>query len=427
MVHDVLGGEDAAWLHMEDATNPMVVNGLLELATSVAPARVCGLLADRLVSRPRFRARVVEPAAHMGAPRWEPDPEFSVERHVEHVTLASAEDARLREFLDGVISSLLDRSIPLWRVYVIDRPGKGTALLFRIHHAIADGFALVGVLLSLCDTVQAPSVALPAPRTAPPVRSAFDYALAAARLVALPSDPKTLLKRPLGQAKRVAWSEPMLLDDVKNIAHRTSSTVNDVLVATVAGALRRYLAENRTGVENTEIRAMVPVNVRRAGDLELGNRFGLVVLGLPIGVADPLARLAAVKRRMDRLKSTPEAVVAMGILRAMGYAPRRLEGLGVTFFATKASLVLTNVPGPRAPLQVAGARIDRIMFWAPQSGRLGLGISILSYAGEVTVGVMADAGIMPEPEAFVAALHVELAALAAHVRADAPTSHAERV
>jgi diacylglycerol O-acyltransferase / wax synthase len=172
------------------------------------------------------------------------------------------------------------------------------------------------------------------------------------------------------------------------------------------------------GVHDAEIRAMVPVNLRRDGELELGNRFGLFVLGLPVGVAEPLGRLAAVKRSMDRLKSTPEAAVTMGILRAMGYAPRRIEGLGVSFFATKASLVLTNVPGPRTPLTLAGAHVTRLMFWVPQSGRMGLGISILSYAGEVTLGVMADAGIVPDPEALVADMHVELAALAATVRAD---------
>ena len=194
--------------------------------------------------------------------------------------------------------------------------------------------------------------------------------------------------------------------------------MNDVLVATVAGALRRYLVLGGADVKDLELRAMVPVNVRRPGDLELGNRFGLVVLGLPVGIADPLSRLAAVKRRMDRLKATPEALVTMGILRAMGHAPRKVEGLGVSFFATKASMVLTNVPGPRAPLAIAGSRITRLMFWVPQSGRMGLGISIFSYAGEVTLGVMADAGIVPDPQALVGELHVELASLAAMVRAD---------
>jgi diacylglycerol O-acyltransferase / wax synthase len=419
MVHDPLGGEDAAWLHMEDATNPMVVNGLLELATPLAPARLCGLLADRLSSRPRFRSRVIEPVSHMGTPRWEVDPEFSVERQVEHVDLPTSDDAALRAFVDGAISSLLDRSLPLWRVYVIDRPGKGSAVLFRIHHAIADGFALLGVLLSLCDGAEAaPGVALPPPRKVSPVQSVAELALAAGRVVLLPSDPKTRFKGALGPAKRVAWSERLLLDDVKRIARAEGATVNDVLVATVAGALRRYLLQNGADVDGLELRAMVPVNLRGAGELALGNRFGLVVLGLPIGVADPVARLAAVKRRMDRLKSTPEATVTMGILRAMGHAPRRVEGLGVAFFATKASLVLTNVPGPRAPLSIAGARITRLMFWVPQSGRMGLGVSIFSYAGEVTLGVMADAGIVPDPDALVADLHVELASLAANVRAD---------
>ena len=119
------------------------------------------------------------------------------------------------------------------------------------------------------------------------------------------------------------------------------------------------------------------------------------MLGLPVGIRDPLSRLAAVKQRMDRLKGSPEALATHGLLRAMGWAPRPVEDLGVWFFGTKASIVLTNVPGPRTPLKLAGEHVSRIMFWVPQSGRMGIGISIFSYAGTVTIGIIVGRGPRP--------------------------------
>lgn len=420
MTHDLLGGEDAAWLHMEEATNPMVVNGFLELAAPL-PFHSAYALLERFARIPRFRDHVVDPSLRVGRASWAGTPDFDLEQHVEHVVLESTDDAELRAFVGRAVSGLLDMKRPLWHVYVIDRPGPGghlagTALLFRIHHSIADGFALLGVLLSLCDHGVA-RAETPAPRQRRRSRRVTDAAIALARLVVLPADPKTLLKGPLGLEKRVAWSEPLALTAVKEAAHMTSATVNDVLVATAAGALGRYLARRGETTAGLELRAMVPVNLRPGAATEaLGNRFGLLVLGLPIGVEDPLQRVRAVHERMNRLKGTPEAVVTNGLLRGMGWAPRPVEDLAVWFFGLKTSLVLTNVPGPRAPLKLAGVPVSRIMFWVPQSGRMGLGISIFSYASQVTIGIIADATIVPDPETLVADLHAEYAALEALVR-----------
>ncbi|HSO32083.1 MAG TPA: wax ester/triacylglycerol synthase domain-containing protein, partial [Labilithrix sp.] len=313
MAREPLGGEDAAWLHMEDETNPMVINMVLELAGPLPPDRFAELLA-RLASRPRFRARMVAPKLHVGFPSWEEAADFDVAHHVEHVRL-DAGDGALQTFVGGVVSTLLDTERPLWRIIVIDRPGAGTTLLVRIHHAMADGFALLGVLLSLCDDGVASEITPPIQR---PGRAATAIAAAAAlqRLVFLPTDPRTSLKGPLGRTKRVAWSRPLPLDAVKRVARAASATVNDVLVATAAGALARHLARQGDGVAALEIHAMVPVNLRTSvTTTTLGNRFGLVILGLPVGVSDPLARVAAVKQRMKLLKGTPEAVVTHALLR----------------------------------------------------------------------------------------------------------------
>jgi hypothetical protein len=157
-----------------------------------------------------------------------------------------------------------------------------------------------------------------------------------------------------------------------------------------------------------DFRAVVPVNLRPIEEeLNLGNSFGLVFLSLPVGIEDPLERLAELKRRMDLIKGTPEAIVAFGILNTMGLASPKIEDIIVDIFEKKATTVMTNVPGPREVRYFAGKAIRGVMFWVPQSGRLGLGVSIISYAGEVLVGIASDAGLTPDPEMIVEALHAE--------------------
>jgi hypothetical protein len=358
-----------------------------------------------VAAAPRFRSRVVEPRLGIGVPKWRVVRGFKAATHIEFLELDESDEA-LRSFVSQRVSKLLDRDRPLWRVYVIDRGQAGTTVLCRIHHAVADGFALLAVLLSLCDEKLKTKTEHLTHGWTPGglVRDAVSLT----RMATLPSDPRTLLKRKLTRDKRVAWSRPVPLDRIKAIARSLSATVNDVLVAAIAGALRAHLAAN--GEEVDEVRAMVPVNLR-AGPVStrlLGNQFGLVILGLPVGVADPADRVRETSRRMGRLKSSPEALVAREVLRVMGWAPGMVEDLGVAFFATKASLVLTNVPGPREVLHLAGLPMKRLLFWVPQSGRMGLGVSIFSYAREVTVGIMSDAAVIRDPQALVDALDHEL-------------------
>ncbi len=418
-----LGGEDAAWLHMEDPTSPMIVNGIVELGGKLPRDRVVELAARHFDRR--LRARVVEPRLRVGTPRWVVDPSFDLASHIESVELpASTDDAALRDFVGRTVSTLLDYHEPLWRLYVIDRPGAGTTVLYRVHHAVGDGFALMGSLVSMCDEpLEAPALAH---AVAPSGHRVLRQLSSLALLAALPPDPPTALKAKLGTVKRVAWSEPLSLDEVKELAHAASAKINDVLVATVAGALRRHLGSRGSKVDGIELRAMVPVNLRREPPTAMGNDFGLVVLTLPVGESDPRQRLDTVKRRMNHLKSTPEAVVAFEVLTAMGYVPRKVEGIGVDFFGKKASMVLTNVPGPRTKLHLDGVPIERVIFWVPQSGHMGLGISIFSYAGEVTFGVVADINLIPDPAALVAEMHVEFAALKARIRAAAAATAASQ-
>jgi WS/DGAT/MGAT family acyltransferase len=295
----------------------------------------------------------------------------------------------------------------------------------RIHHCIADGLALVHVLLSMADAP--PEVEIPrAPDPFGPSRwemlrasvasarrvlpQSAEHLAALVRLLLLAPDPRTRFKGPLGMKKKLVWSRAFRLEDFKRVGRSTGSTVNDVLMAALAGALRRYLLEHGAVKRGLDIRGVVPVNLRAPGQAhELGNRFGLVFLGLPLGLGSPAARLAEVRRRMRALKRSPGAAAIFELLWMMGISPRPLFDLVVDLFATKATAVVTNVIGPEKPLSILGAPLRQAMFWVPCAGHLGLGVSLLSYAGQVWVGVHSDAGLVPDPERIVSAFEEELA------------------
>jgi WS/DGAT/MGAT family acyltransferase len=233
------------------------------------------------------------------------------------------------------------------------------------------------------------------------------------RLALRPPDPVTRFKGALMPEKRAAWSTAVPLDELRGVAHALGATINDILLTAVTGGLRRYLVDHDDPVETRlAFRAAVPVNLRPLGSMDrLGNRFGLVFLSMPVGIADPLDRLAEVRRRMRSLRASAEPLVTFGILKLMGRGPLALQRAVVNLLAAKTTAVMTNVPGPRTPLSLAGRTIRDLFFWVPQAGRVGIGISIMSYAGEVRVGIGTDAGLVPDPESIVAAYEEELTTL----------------
>ena len=430
---------DAAWLHMEDSTNLMMIVGLMWFDRPVDWAAIRGVIRDRLIARyPRFRQRVTEGA--LASPRWEVDPHFDVEAHLHHVALpAPGDQAALQELVSDLMSTPLDFSKPLWQFHLVDGFGGGGAIIYRIHHCVGDGISLARVLLSLADDAGDAGVAgepgarehgfhplaaarrglerarhtadaLTDPkRLAALAREGVEGAEELADLLALPADPASVLKGPLGVRKRAVWAAPTPLVAVKRACKARGCTLNDGLIAAMTGALRRYLAGR--GQEVAALRAFVPVNMRPLDEpvpTTLGNRFTLVLLELPVGEADPEARLSLLKARMDHLKGGTQAAVNYGLLHAMGATPARVERVVADIFGAKATAVMTNVPGPREPLSLAGNPVSGIQFWVPQAAHLGLGVSIFSYAGEVTVGIAADAGLVPDPEALVAAFEAEL-------------------
>jgi WS/DGAT/MGAT family acyltransferase len=428
---------DASWLRMDDPTNLMVVTGVLVLATPVPLMRIRERVIERLLRFRRFRSRVVLPFAGVGLPSWELDPDFDLDRHVRSVSLGSgAGEPALQALVSRMLSEPLPPDRPLWTVDVVEHFRGGTAIVARIHHCIGDGLALVHVLLSMADGAPAPERHAPRPSVAWGItlgeqvlkgaraifghpgrigdlaRLASGSAGALLGLLALPDDPKTTLKGELGARKLAAWSRPIALDDVKDIGRATGSTVNDVLMAALAGALRRHLAGRGKAPVDVDVRGVVPVNLRRpeaAG--RLGNRFGLVFLALPVAVEDPLERLFEVRRRMRALKGSPQPLAVYQVLFAMGAAPRTIFDLALRIFAAKGTAVVTNVIGPRQPISIAGGALEEAMFWVPSAGRLALGVSLLSYAGKVWIGLQCDAGVLPDPSGVLDGFGAEVEAL----------------
>ncbi len=436
---------DTAWLRMEKPTNLMMITGVLMFEERLDLRAFRKLIADRFLAFKRFRQKAVDTAS---SAFWETDQDFDLDWHIRLTALpGAAGKPELERLVSQLASTPLDHSKPLWQFHLVDNYRGGSALITRIHHCYADGIALIQVLLSLTDIAPTPKEGADLPRAwlkddgdrvtqkfFSPAKAQIDRAMKIggkvfekgmemyrdpslagmiakeggeiarelAVALALPDDPPTAFKGSLGVSKRCAWADPLDLEEVKTVGRALGCTVNDVLMASAAGALRSYLIDIGEEVDGLTIRATVPVNLRPLEHAKkLGNHFGLVFLDLPIGEANPLRRLERVADNMCQIKSSRQAVMTFGVLAALGMTPVPVQRFALDLFSRKATAVATNVPGPQMPLYLAGARIRDQMFWVPQTGGIGMGISILSYNGEVHFGLITDAKAVPKPDEII--------------------------
>jgi diacylglycerol O-acyltransferase len=437
---------DTAWLRMDRPGNLMMISGVLILQERVKLDRLRKTIEERFLRYKRFRQRPVQTAA---IAYWETDEHFDIEAHVAHIALpGKAGTNELQALMSRLASTPLNPARPLWQFHLVDNYSGGSALIMRIHHCYADGIALIQVMLSMTDAAPNGPPAMPPPsrkarpvsddaltQLLQPVSGAMNLALKVgatliekgvsiwqdpakavllaeqgsalttevAKLALMGQDSPTRFKGRPGTAKRVAWAERMSLPEVKAIGRALQASVNDVLLSCVAGALRAYCVEKGDSVDGVTIRALVPVNLRPLEKAyRLGNQFGLVFLDLPIGIENPIERLYAVRANMNALKGSFQPVLALGLLAAMGAGPKILQDQLLLALARNATAVMTNVPGPQQPLYIAGGRIESLMFWVPQSGDIGMGVSILSYDGAVQFGLITDCGLCPDPDHVIA-------------------------
>jgi WS/DGAT/MGAT family acyltransferase len=437
---------DTAWLRMDRPSNLMMICGVLIFREHLSLARLKTTLTERFLRFERFRQHPVQTAA--GA-FWQNDDGFDISPHVQRAALRGhAGKAELEAFVSALIGTPLDPGRPLWQFHLVERFETGSAVVVRIHHCYADGIALIRVMLSLTDADRrgnaAGTMPPPRPRRAAaddplaewiaPLAGAVEFARQAGprlvekgielwqdpgravtlaeqgatltaeivRLATMGEDSPTRFKGKPGIAKRVAWADPVPLSEVKAIGRAYDCSVNDVLLSSVAGAMRAYLLWHGDEPDGVTVRALVPVNLRPPDkEHKLGNRFGLVFLDLPLGIANPVERLYAVRANMQALKGSYQPVLALGILAAMGAGPKILQENLLALLARNATAVMTNVPGPQQPLFLAGASIASLMFWVPQSGDIGMGVSILSYDGAVQFGVVTDRALCPDPDHLI--------------------------
>ncbi|MFO8112000.1 MAG: wax ester/triacylglycerol synthase family O-acyltransferase [Desulfosalsimonadaceae bacterium] len=452
---------DSFWYSMDESTNRMIITAVMEFDEVVEYARLQDLLEKRLLLYKRFRQRIVWPATRLGLPFWDYDPNFDIRNHIIKLALPAPGD---KKTLARMISDLsivpLDKEKPLWQMHIIENYGAGSVVLLRIHHAIADGIAMVRLLFSLSDlhpsgddagclkktavcsnsrnpkkknkiemlrstlnllfrtgevsvmkslnltefiqkelmkTLAHPSYITQFSKNVSRIGLTFSAALY--QLAFMSEDKRTSLKGRIGTQKSVFWSDPIALDKVRETAKYYRCTANDVVMAAVTGALRDYCLLRGDDLTEAEARFAVPVKVgSKSPNVALGNKFSLVFLHLPLHMDDRVQRIRELRKRIRAAKHSAEAFVGYQAMRVLGLPPKRITKIGAGFFSRKLTGVLASVPGPQVPLYFTDLPIRNVMFWVPRIGNLGLGISIFSYAETVTLGVAVDSRLLPEPE-----------------------------
>jgi WS/DGAT/MGAT family acyltransferase len=457
---------DTAWLRMDSASNLMMIVGVWVIKPGIRYADLSQRLQERLLMYPRFTQCAVQDAA--GA-SWVNDARFDISNHLVTETLPKVGVARQQQALQDRLAALcmepLDPSRPLWQFHFVENYKGGCALMVRIHHCIADGIALISVTQSLVDggsppperkrrtdaphsaedwliesllkpltrfTVKAvgkagdgavrsidalfdpqKGVAQGLNQSTDAARLAYQVLTDLAALALMEDDSSTLLKGQPGTTKRVAWCPPLPLNEVKAVGKALNCSVNDVLLSCVAGAIGEYLKAQGESVKGKDIRAMVPINLRPLDQAyKLGNRFGLAPLVLPIGLDNPVERVYEVRRRMAGLKGSTQPLLTFGLLAVAGLLIKPAQDAMLSLFSKKTTAVMTNVPGPATKLKICGSTIEESLFWVPQSGSVGLGVSILSYGGGVQFGIVSDATLCPQPQKIIDLFEPEFAKLA---------------
>jgi diacylglycerol O-acyltransferase len=401
-----LAPEDAARLRMGTRANPMVIGVLIVTDGIVDDDALRERVLDLVRTRGRFRARVSDSFLPLRAPRWARGP-FDLDAHLERVSAQDASDEALSAVVGERLSAPLDARRPLWDLLRVDRAGAGTAIVARIHHCIADGFALVRVLYGLTDegaAMTAPE--LQTPRGGPKARSHIAGAMR--RALALRADSPSALRSELTGTKRVAFTRAFPLDKAKRAAHALGATVNDLAGGATAGALRAVLGD--VGPLPARLRALVPVH--GADDGADGNHYASVFVPLPIHEPDPAERVRAFKRDMDAMKRTGASLATRRLI-ALASLSGAVERAGVRVLSRSASVMFGNVPGAPIPLTLCGRRIAWMVHWAPTPGSIGLGVNVHGYAGSLRIAVSADAGVRVDANGITRAIEAELEALGA--------------
>jgi diacylglycerol O-acyltransferase len=439
---------DASFLYLEQPNALLHVAGIYTFAHPLDYEDLLRYVRDRLHLIPRYTQRAVMVPLNLAHPTWEEDPSFDIRHHIIRHSLKSGhDDAALATVCAKLFAEPLDRSRPLWEMHLIEGYGNGCAVLAKTHHCMIDGASGVQLINLLMDPTPKPAAIAPPPRARHkpalpnPLTQVAEGLLDAARtqlalgrqvasLLVQPSralaegratvdaiatmartllsgSPTTPFNGAIGKRRAIAWTR-LSLHEVKAIKNRLGGTVNDVVLAVISGGLRSYLQARGVKTERTELKAMVPVNVRSEHDqLKLGNRVSMMVAPLPVGITDPVERLRQVSAAMDLLKSGGQAGQMERVVALTDLLPplvqRPLARLQAS--VSPVNTVCTNVPGPRETRYLLGDPVDLMVPLVPLAAGIGLGFAILSYADQLNIGLNADAERVADIWALSEALH----------------------
>ncbi|MFJ8588294.1 wax ester/triacylglycerol synthase family O-acyltransferase [Streptomyces sp. NPDC093595] len=447
MSSELLAPLDLAFWHLETADHPMHLGALARFDPGPAdPAGVLGLLAERAAAIPRLRMRVRDVLLPVGGARWSVDKSFDVHRHVRHIGLPedgdfAAEAARLAGEL---MERPLERGLPPWEMYLVTgAPGGPFAVLVKLHHALADGMRAVAIGAGIFDEIAGvtrrggagrrrprpvpPRSWMPGPWTAAGLVGGaargrieeLGHALGVGASVVRASrlDPRgtPALTAESSGTRRLVTAE-LDLEEIRRVRREAGGTANDVLLAVVAGALRHWMLERGDRLPADDPRALVPVSRRRPGSPpDSGNTFSAYLLDLPLADPDPLSRLDAVRRGMDRNKAAGPSRGAGAVAVLADQLPPLAHRFGAALAGGAARMLfdvlVTNVPLPRSALSLAGSPLRALHPMAPLARGQSLAIAMSPYGGQVHVGLVADGKALPDLDRLAHALHAELAGL----------------
>jgi diacylglycerol O-acyltransferase / wax synthase len=458
-----LTGLDASFLHLEDASAHMHVASVMLFEGPPPPYdELLAAIERRLPLVPRYRQRLAYVPLGQGRPRWVDDPRLNLRYHVRYTALPSpGSEDQLRALAGRVFAQQLDRDKPLWELWLAEGlEGDRFALLAKTHHALVDGISGMDIVSVLFDT--SPEPAAPTdpgdpwlPRPLPSQAQLLGEALleratipgeltrsvravlrgprrvlggvrdaavgvGAMAWAGLHPAPTSPYNHDIGPHRRFTWVRADLAD-VKAIKDRLGGTVNDVVVATVAGALGRHLRRRGVATDGLELKAMVPVSVRSDAERgALGNRVAAMMAPLPVWCQEPEARLDIVREELKHLKSGGQAVGAHVLTELTGFAPPTIMGQAARLSSRQRffNLVITNVPGPQFPLYLLSRRMLETFPMVPLAKNQGLGVALLSYDGSINFGLVGDYDLMQDLDEFTDDVRESLAELAAEARVE---------
>ncbi len=408
MTTRTMSSPDHAWLRMDSPENLVVIHLAFVFEGELPLAAVRHKLQTRLLAHHQFTHRVQRGWLRS---HWVADPLFSIERHLHEMRLpAGSGHKELKAWMSGEACKPLAADRPLWLATLVHGVDGRSALVMRVHHSLADGVSLMDLISGMTDIAPGERYVEPAHASqrlalTPGVvlRHAPQVLADAMTMIFMRRDKPSRIKGAPGRHKSVAWSEPMSLTATRELAHRHGATVNDVMLAVIAGALRRHLHTQGERHVAAPVRTVIPMNMRPPGESHLlGNRFGLVGLELPVHLADPLARLRAVRDGMTGLKRGFQGQLALALVGFAGLLPIALQRALLGLFSRRCSVIVTNVIGPAEPRCVAGVRMDELMLCVPQGMTVGVGVSIISYNDMLRIGFLVDNKLMPDCAAAAA-------------------------